>query len=98
MTLELEYYVRFGSGDCSDTFDWEVELTPEEEAAMKAALAEDEDLELVLADAVSRAYDEIFEQEKANFDEMDEEWSEGWSLEVNIVYPEEIEEDEDAFE
>lgn len=94
MTLELEYYVRFGAGDCSDTLDWEVELTKEEEVAMKKALANGEDLEDVLSEAVSRAYDEILQQETDNLEEMGEEWEEGWSLEVSIVYPEEYEDEE----
>ena len=31
MTVLVSYYVSFGKGDCSDAFEWEVELTPEEE-------------------------------------------------------------------
>ena len=32
-TVELNYYVDFGTGDGSDWLDWEVDLTDDEEKA-----------------------------------------------------------------
>ena len=93
MTLELEYYVDFGPGDSSDTLEWEVELTPEEEEAYQVALENGDDLEKVLSDAIARAREEIMEQEQENMADMDMEWEDGWDLVVQIVEPDE-EEDE----
>lgn len=83
MTIELEYYVRFGPGDCSETFDWEVELTPEEEVAAQMAIANQESLEDAVPGAVNRAYAEIYKMERQNFPdgEMDGE------LIVHVVEP-----------
>ncbi len=91
MTIELSYYVCFGPGDCSDTFDWEVELTPEEEEAFRAALAAGDDPEAAIPDAIDRAYHEIYAQEKQNFEDM------GMEMDGElIVYLEEPEYDEEA--
>ena len=95
MTLEQQYYVTFGPGDSSDTLDWEVELTPEEEAAMMEAKHTGEELEDVLADAISRAYDEIAAQEEENMKDLDMEWSDGWSLTVEVVYPDDFYDEEE---
>ena len=76
MTIEIRYGVVFGKGDGSDWFDWEVELTPEEEIAYKNAIKNEIPLEDVeeLQDVLSRAYDEIEETEIENFIDMEDEY------------------------
>lgn len=85
MTVTVDYYVRFGSGDCSDTLDWEIELTPEEEEIWQRCM-EDEEGDLdpndELPGVLSRAYDEILAAEKENMKEIGETWRPGYSLEV----------------
>ena len=85
MTADLVYTVTFGRGDGSEEMDWSIELTPEEEEIYSACIEEGEDLDEALADALGRAYDEILEQEKENMEEMGEEWSDGYSLDVHFV-------------
>lgn len=65
MTVDLIYYVTFGKGDSSECMDWMVDLTDEEEAIYKNAIENGLSLECVegLEDALSRAYEEIEEEE-----------------------------------
>lgn len=66
--VEVQYGVVFGKCDASDWFDFEVELTDEEEVAYDHAVANEIPLEDVpeLQDALRRAYDEIEEMEIQN--------------------------------
>ena len=66
MTVTLEYYVKFGKGDYSETQEWEVELTKEQEAAYKKARMTEPDVRnywnIPGLDAVlKKAYSEIEE-------------------------------------
>lgn len=75
-TVEVQYGVVFGKCDASDWFDFEVELTDEEEAAYDYAVANEIPLEDVpeLQDALRRAYDEIEDMEIQNGIDMEEEY------------------------
>lgn len=67
-TVDLNYYVVFGSGDGTEWMPWDVELTDEEEKIYDHAIANKLPLNEIpeLQDARSRAYDEIEEQEIQN--------------------------------
>lgn len=67
-TVEIYYSVTFGKGDSSDTLDWEVELTDEEEKLYDEALENDTPFDEVdgLNDALLRARDEIEKYELQN--------------------------------
>ena len=77
MTVELTYWVSFGSGDSSDNLEWEVELTPEEEIAYNNALKNEIPLNEVveLQGALHRAYKEIQKVEICNSIEMEDEYA-----------------------
>ena len=68
------YGVWFGSGDASDWFPYEIELTDEEEVFYNQAVEEGIPFEDVpeLEDALSRAYDEISENELDAFLDCDD--------------------------
>lgn len=65
MKVPLYYYAWFGPGDCSEYLDWEIELTPEEEAAYRQAIKDEVEFEDVveLEGALARATREIEEEE-----------------------------------
>lgn len=75
-TVELNYYVDFGTGDGSDWLDWEVDLTDEEEQAYDKAIADGIPLEDVaeLQGALDRAYKEIEEEEIGNYLDQEDEY------------------------
>ena len=76
-TVELRYGAVFGKGDCSDWFEWEIELDGEEEAAylrakrLRLNLNECPELEGVLASA----YEEIKEEETRNMIDAGDEYA-----------------------
>lgn len=86
MFVTVNYYVKFGRGDASETLDWDFELTDEEAAAYNEALHGDvafSDIP-ILEKALARAYEEISEEEADNLrdtyiecfeDELEEEYS-----------------------
>lgn len=71
-TVKLNYTVDFGGEEYGDWCEWELDLTEKEEAVYLAAVAQNcdrntcEDLEPIL----SRAAEEILEQERQNMEEM----------------------------
>jgi hypothetical protein len=88
MALILNYDVTFGDGDSGDVCEWEVELTPEQEAAYKAAI-EDGDCDFdnypELVALIEEVTPLIMEAERENMKD--------WQRE-----DEDLEEDEDVFE
>lgn len=85
MTLMLEYYIDFGECDGGDTLEWEEELSPEEEAIMKQALDDEEDLEEALKDVIDRVREYLREQEKQTMEETGGEWDDAWRVVVHIA-------------
>lgn len=75
MKLTVLYSIEFGKCDVSDWMPWEIELTPEEDAAYNDAVSREDDLNDVpeLQDVLSRAQDEIEEHEAAVCKELGEE-------------------------
>lgn len=75
MKLTVLYSIEFGKCDVSDWMPWEIELTPEEDAAYNDAVSREDDLNDVpeLQDVLSRAQDEIEEHEVAVCKELGEE-------------------------
>lgn len=67
MKVTVQYAIEYGKCDVSDWMPWDIELTPEEEAAYNDAVAREDDLNDVpeLQDVLSRAQDEIEEHEAA---------------------------------
>lgn len=72
MTAEGYYYVTCGKGDGSDSMDWYIDTTPEEDELILAAYREGKDPNECdeLAGILKKAYDEI---EKENLEIMEEE-------------------------
>ena len=86
MTVDLRYGVIFGKGDSSDWFDWEIELTPEEEIAYNNAVENELLLDDVeeLQGALQRAYEEIEEEEIRNGLDFDIEYVQECQGEVEM--------------
>ena len=76
MNVEIQYGVTFGKCDSSDWCEWEVELTDEEAAIYERAVKLHMPLNDIpeLQNALSRAYDEIEENEIENFLAFDDEY------------------------
>ena len=74
MKVTVQYAIEFGKCDVSDWMPWQIELTPDEEAAYNDAVAREDHLNDVpeLQDVLSRAYDEIEEHEAAVCKELGE--------------------------
>ena len=77
MTINLNWGVVFGKGDSSDVFEWEVELTEEQERAYKRALMTGASFEDYpeLEELCSEAYSEIEEEELDNLRSFDDEYT-----------------------
>ena len=100
MTIILNYDITFGDGDSGDVCEWEVELTPEQEAAYKAFI-EDEDAdvedfpELValleevypIIQAAEAENMEDWQREDEGLDEDEDVFESSWSLDVWIPEP-----------
>lgn len=71
MQLDLEYYVWFGRGDCSDGVPFETEITDEEAALWNEAKEQGIPFEEYppLQKAVERIYDEAQALAEADFDQ-----------------------------
>lgn len=94
LVLDLEYYVTFGRGDCSDGVPFTIELTDEETALWKAAKEAGISFNEYppLQKTVDRIYEEAQGMAEADFDESElyeddtpeEErgFQDGWSVEV----------------
>lgn len=105
MTLILNYDVTFGDGDSGDVCEWEVELTPEQEAAYKAAteggdcdfdnypelVALIEEVTPLILEA-ERENMEDWQREDEDLEEDEDVFENNWSLNVWIPEPEEDEE------
>ena len=74
MNVTVQYAIEFGKCDVSDWMPWNIELTPDEEAAYHDAVSREDNLNDVpeLEDVLSRAYDEIEEHEAAVCKELGE--------------------------
>ena len=90
MTITFEYYIVFGKCDCSEPMDYEIELTPEEEAAYLQAQKDGTPFDEVpeLGDAWDRAYDEIQEMERENAEELYGEDNEADTWDLHVDFPE----------
>ena len=77
MTASVRYYVEYGPGEGSEWYDAEVELTEEEEELYNEAMENGTPLDDVsgLDDVLSRAWDEIAEQEIENALDMDDSYA-----------------------
>lgn len=94
MDLELEYYVWFGRGDCSDSVPFSVELSDEEEAFWEEAKKDGILFREYppLGKTVERIYEIAQELAEADFDqswlydddtpEEERGFQDGWSTEV----------------
>lgn len=94
LQLELEYYVCFGRGDCSDRVPFTTEITDEEEAlwneANEAGISFCE--YSPLRETVERIYEQAQEMAEADFDEAwlgedyfseeEQGFQDGWSVGV----------------
>ena len=75
MKVTVQYAIEFGKCDVSDWIPFDVELTPEEEATYKDAIARGDDPNEVpeLYEVLNRAREEIEANEAAVCEELDEE-------------------------
>ena len=78
MKLNYTYYLRgYDGSDNVECFDY---LSPEQEAAYRAAVAAGEDPEIALASFLDEIREGILEQEKENFEEWGDEWDDSYEV------------------
>lgn len=89
--ISLQYYACFGKGDYSDTMEWEVELTEEQQVAFKKAVMTQTELDDVeeLSKICDAVYPEIEQIEIENCLELDDEFAKECLGEAEVD-PEEI--------